>query len=125
MPHIFYCRFLKAACDSQSSSVGEIYHDEEEIENEEDETKHPTPVSLATPMDLLVTPSYATKDALISEEFPVVKKQDARLNGWMTTNEKVLFLILGINLTSQNYTCEVSFTFLKSQWDLIYTRTKS
>ena len=76
-------------------------------------------------MDLLVTPSYATKDALISEEFPVVKKQDARLNGWMTTNEKVLFLILGINLTSQNYTCEVSFTFLKSQWDLIYTRTKS
>ena len=76
-------------------------------------------------MDLLVTPSYATKDALISEEFPVVMKQDARLNGWMTTSEKVLFLISSINLTSQNYTSEVLSTFLKSHWDLIYTRIKS
>ena len=87
-------RFLKAACDSQTSSVGgfspSIGEDEEKGE---EESKHPTPISLATPM---VTPSYATRDALISEEFPIAKKQDIRLCGWLTTNEKVLVISLMI-----------------------------
>ena len=90
---------MKAVCGSQASTgAGEFFSsgDEEDKYDAHDKSASPsqgglaTPVlvSLATPADL-ITPSYATKDMLISEEFPVTKKQEVRLCGWLTTNETV------------------------------------
>ena len=87
-------RFLKAACSSQASEFNEcVDFDEREEANENFEISKttPDPVSLQTPVgERLITPSYANKDTLISEEFPIAKKQNINCDGWLTTTCKVM-----------------------------------
>jgi len=93
-------RFMKAACSSQASDLNDCV-DLDEV-NKNFET--PDPVSLQTPVggelqtpvggERLITPSYANKDTLISEEFPMAKKQNIFLDGWLTTTSKITSSLL-------------------------------
>uniref|UniRef100_A0A7M5V0R0 BRCT domain-containing protein n=2 Tax=Clytia hemisphaerica TaxID=252671 RepID=A0A7M5V0R0_9CNID len=85
-------RFMKAVCSSQASDLNDCVDLDEANENFET----PDPVSLQTPVggERLITPSYANKDTLISEEFPMAKKQNIILEGWLTTTCKITSSLL-------------------------------